>query len=43
MAVMTGFARWCFTHRRVVLAAWLVALIGFFAAGQKAGADYATK
>ena len=37
---MAGFARWCFLHRKAVLAAWLVALIGFFAVGQLAGASY---
>ncbi len=26
---MAGFARWCFLHRRTVLAVWLIALIGF--------------
>lgn len=28
---LAGFARWCFVHRRAVLAVWLIALIGFFA------------
>ncbi len=37
---MAGFARWCFRHRRVVLAAWAVALIGFFAVGRLAGSAY---
>ena len=37
---MAGFARWCFLHRKAVLAAWLIALIGFFAIGQLAGATY---
>jgi RND superfamily putative drug exporter len=37
---LAGFARWCFLHRKVVLAAWLMALIGFFAVGQLVGASY---
>jgi len=37
---LAGFARWCFRHRRVVLAAWAVALIGFFAVGRLAGSAY---
>jgi len=37
---LAGFARWCFVHRRAVLAAWLIALIGFFAIGRLAGATY---
>src|SRR5579862_3180447 len=39
--VMTTFARWCFVHRRAVLAGWLIVLIGFFAIGLKVGAKYA--
>jgi RND superfamily putative drug exporter len=38
---LASFARWCFIHRKAVLAAWLIALIGFFAIGQLAGASYA--
>jgi putative drug exporter of the RND superfamily len=38
---MAGFARWCFLHRKAVLAAWLVALIGFFAIGRLTGSAYA--
>ena len=38
---MAGFARWCFAHRKAVLAGWLIALIGFFAVGLKVGASYA--
>ena len=34
------FARWCFLHRRVVLAAWVIALIGFLAVGRLAGSAY---
>jgi len=37
---MARFARWCFVHRKAVLAVWLIALIGFFAAGQLAKATY---
>ena len=37
---MAGFARWCFRHRRIVLAVWAVALIGCFAVGRLAGAAY---
>jgi len=37
---LAAFARWCFTHRKAVLAGWLIALIGFFAIGQLAGAAY---
>jgi RND superfamily putative drug exporter len=37
---LAGFARWCFSHRKAVLAGWLMALIGFFAIGQLAGAAY---
>jgi RND superfamily putative drug exporter len=37
---LAGFARWCFVHRRAVLAVWLIALIGFFAAGRLAGSAY---
>jgi len=38
---MANFARWCFVHRKAVLAGWLIALIGFFAVGLKIGANYA--
>jgi RND superfamily putative drug exporter len=38
---MASFARWCFVHRKAVLAGWLIALIGFFAVGLKVGANYA--
>jgi putative drug exporter of the RND superfamily len=40
MADMATFARWCFLHRRAVIAVWLIALIGFFAAGRLAGSAY---
>ena len=38
--MMARFARWCFFHRRAVLAAWLIALIGFFAIGRLTGSAY---
>ena len=37
---MASFARWCFLHRRAVLAIWLIALIGFFGVGQAVGSAY---
>ena len=37
---MAGFARWCFLHRRAVLAVWLIALIGFFGLSQLTGSAY---
>jgi putative drug exporter of the RND superfamily len=37
---LAGFARWCFRHRKAVLAAWLIALIGLFAVGQLVKASY---
>lgn len=37
---MAGLARWCFRHRRVVLALWLVALIGFGAMDRAVGSTY---
>src|SRR5580704_8492276 len=37
---MAGFARWCFVHRKAVLAVWLIALIGFFSVGQAVGSVY---
>jgi putative drug exporter of the RND superfamily len=38
---VAGVARWCFHHRRAVLALWLVALIGFGAVDRSVGAKYA--
>jgi putative drug exporter of the RND superfamily len=38
---VAGVARWCFHHRRAVLALWLVALIGFGALDRSVGAKYA--
>ena len=37
---MAAFARWCFLHRKAVLALWLIALIGFFAIGRLTGSAY---
>src|SRR6516165_2234826 len=37
---MARFARWCFAHRKAVLAGWLIALIGLFAIAKLAGATY---
>ena len=40
---MKILARWCFNHRRSVLAFWLLALVGSFALTQAAGTDFSTK
>ena len=40
---MSGWARWCFRHRWVVLALWLVALVASFGAGRAAGTNFSTK
>ncbi len=37
---MRTLARWCVTHRRVVLAGWLLALVGLTAISQSAGTAY---
>jgi putative drug exporter of the RND superfamily len=37
---MAAFARWCFVHRKAVLAGWLIALVGFFAVGFTVKAAY---
>jgi putative drug exporter of the RND superfamily len=37
---MARFARWCFVHRKAVLAVWLIALIGFFAISKLTGSAY---
>jgi RND superfamily putative drug exporter len=37
---LRNLARWCFTHRRVVLLAWVVALIGLTAVHSSAGSAY---
>jgi RND superfamily putative drug exporter len=38
-----SLASWCFGHRRLVLAFWLVALIGTFAGSRIAGTSFSTK
>jgi RND superfamily putative drug exporter len=37
---MRSLARWCFTHRRIVLAAWIAGLIGLTAIHSSAGSGY---
>ena len=37
---MATFARWCFVHRKAVLAVWLIALIGFFGISQAVKSAY---
>jgi RND superfamily putative drug exporter len=37
---MASFARWCFVHRRAVLAVWLIALISFFGVSRLTGSAY---
>jgi RND superfamily putative drug exporter len=37
---MRSLARWCFRHRRIVLAAWLMALVALNALHAGAGSDY---
>jgi len=37
---LASFARWCFVHRRAVLAVWLIALIGVFGVSQLTGSAY---
>src|SRR5215469_1098397 len=39
-AIMSGLARWCFRRRLVVIAAWVVALIGLGALGQAVKSNY---
>jgi RND superfamily putative drug exporter len=39
---MSSLAQWCFRHRKVVLALWLLALIGIGGAAQAAKSDYST-
>jgi putative drug exporter of the RND superfamily len=38
-----GLASWCFSHRRLVLVFWLVALVGTFAGSRGAGTSFSTK
>ncbi len=37
---MASFARWCFRHRKAVLALWLIALIGSFGVSKLTGSAY---
>jgi putative drug exporter of the RND superfamily len=37
---LTSFARWCFRHRKAVLAIWLIALIGSFGISKLSGSAY---
>jgi putative drug exporter of the RND superfamily len=40
---MSNVARWCFRHRWVVLALWLIALVGSFGISRAAGTNFSTK
>ncbi|MGD0700323.1 MAG: MMPL family transporter [Trebonia sp.] len=37
---MSGLARWCFRHRRWVVAAWLLAMVAVVGLGKAAGTDF---
>jgi putative drug exporter of the RND superfamily len=37
---MSRFARWCFCHRRAVLALWLIGIVGSFAIGRLTGSAF---
>jgi RND superfamily putative drug exporter len=37
---MSGLARWCFQHRRWVVAAWLLAMVAVVGVGRAAGSDF---
>src|ERR1039458_1971194 len=37
---MRALARWCIAHRRIVVVAWVVALIAANGVGQAVGSDY---
>jgi len=39
---VASLGRWCFRHRWIVLAVWLVALIGFTVASRAAGTNFST-
>ncbi len=39
-SLIAALARWLYSHRRTVLAAWLVALVGFTLASRAIGSDY---
>jgi RND superfamily putative drug exporter len=40
---MRAVARWCFVHRRIVVLAWILALLVSAGAAKSAGSDFATK
>jgi len=40
---MRSLARWCVNHRKVVLALWLVALVGFFGVQRATGTAFSSK
>jgi RND superfamily putative drug exporter len=37
---LASFARWCFVHRKAVLAIWLIALVGFFGLSKVTGSAF---
>ena len=37
---MSGLARWCFQHRRWVVAGWLLAMVAVVGLGKAAGTDF---
>ena len=37
---MSGLARWCFRHRRLVVVAWLLATVAVVGVGRAAGSDF---
>ena len=40
---MAGLARWCFRHRRLVFASWLLALLLLTVVSQRVGISYSTR
>src|SRR5277367_2915463 len=38
--LMAQLARWCFQHRKLVLAGWLLAMVAVVGAGKAAGSDF---
>ena len=40
---MPSLARWCFRHRKLVVAGWILALIVVTVVSRLAGISYATK
>jgi RND superfamily putative drug exporter len=43
MPIVGALARWCFQRRKVVLAVWLVAMVGLFAVNRAAKPAFSTK